>query len=93
MWPFKKGVRMGIRSLMWILWPSFLAAGVVSAIVFALVDPQDVVFLGHLQADRLSVYTASFFLFWLAAAGSSALSLFMSPGGRDDIPVPADSLD
>ena len=32
---------MGLKSLMWILWPSFLAAAVGSAVVFALIDPLD----------------------------------------------------
>ncbi|MGB7482846.1 hypothetical protein ABRZ04_04940 [Castellaniella ginsengisoli] len=72
---------MHARNLMWILWPSFLMAGVASAIVFALIDPLDVVFLGHLQASRLTVYTAGFFLFWIMAALSSALTLRIAPRG------------
>ena len=38
---------MGLRSLMWILWPSFLAAAACSALIFALIDPLDV---GHIRA-------------------------------------------
>lgn len=72
---------MKARQLMWILWPSFLLAGVTSAIVFALVDPQDVLFLDHLRGSRQLVYTLGFFLFWAMAAGSSALSLAMAPRG------------
>ncbi|MFC4444300.1 hypothetical protein [Castellaniella denitrificans] len=66
---------------MWILWPSFLMAGAASAVVFALVDPLDVVFLGHLQAGRLTVYTVGFFIFWIMAALSSALTLRIAPRG------------
>jgi hypothetical protein len=66
---------------MWILWPSFLMAGATSAVVFALVDPLDVVFLGHLQAGRLTVYTVGFFIFWIMAALSSALTLRIAPRG------------
>jgi len=69
------------RNLMWILWPSFLMAGAASAVVFALVDPLDVVFLGHLQAGRLTVYTVGFFIFWIMAALSSALTLRIAPRG------------
>lgn len=93
MFPFKKGVRMTIRSLMWILWPSFLAAGIQSAIVFALVDPLDIVVLGHMQVDRLSFYTVAFFLFWLVSSVACALSLYMSSGSPAVLPEPADSLD
>ncbi|HLR13749.1 MAG TPA: hypothetical protein VK104_09070 [Burkholderiaceae bacterium] len=67
------------RVLMWILWPSFLAAGVTSAVVFALVDPQDVTFLGYLSASRQMTYATGFFLFWLMAALSSGLSLLLLP--------------
>jgi len=69
------------RNLMWVLWPSFLMAGVTSAIVFALVDPLDVVFLGHLQVSRFTVYTVGFFIFWAMAALSSALTLRIAPRG------------
>jgi len=66
---------------MWILWPSFLMAAVTSGLVFALVDPLDMVFLGHLQASRPTVYTLGFFLFWAMAALSSALTLHIAPRG------------
>jgi hypothetical protein len=69
------------RNLMWILWPSFLMAGATSAVVFALVDPLDVMFLGYLQAGRLTVYTMGFFIFWIMAALSSALTLRIAPRG------------
>ncbi|GAA0220887.1 membrane protein [Castellaniella daejeonensis] len=72
---------MRTRNLMWILWPSFLMAGAASAVVFALVDPLDVVFLGYLQAGRLTVYTVGFFIFWIMAALSSALTLRIAPRG------------
>ena len=72
---------MHARNLMWILWPSFLMAGAASAVVFALVDPLDVMFLGHLQASRPTVYTLGFFVFWIMAALSSALTLRMAPRG------------
>ena len=44
---------MGLRSLMWILWPSFLAAAVGSAIVFALIDPLDVAVFGYVPTGRV----------------------------------------
>lgn len=70
------------RSLMWILWPSFLIAGATSATVFALIDPLDIAFFGHLTASRQEVYAGGFFLFWLMAALSSALTLHLAPRGQ-----------
>ena len=67
---------------MWILWPSFLVAAATSATVFALVDPLDVTFLGYIHASRQEVYAYGFFLFWLMAALSSALTLRLAPRGR-----------
>ena len=69
---------MGRITLMWILWPSFLLAGVGSAIVFALVDPNDILVFNTLHFSREVVYAAGFFIFWLSTALSSALTLFMA---------------
>jgi len=52
---------MGLKSLMWILWPSFLAAAVGSAVVFALIDPLDVAVMGYVPSGRVGFYTVSFF--------------------------------
>lgn len=73
---------MKCRALMWVLWPSFLIAGATSAAVFALVDPLDIEFLGYIQASRQVVYASGFFLFWIMAALSSALTMHMAPRGR-----------
>lgn len=70
---------MKLRMLMWILWPSFLVAIATSAVVFALIDPRDVIFLDHLRAGRQLVYTVGFFFFWTMAALSSGLSFLMAP--------------
>lgn len=72
---------MKARKLMWILWPAFLMAAICSTLVFALIDPHDLVFLGQWQASRPTVYTLGFFIFWLMAAGSSALTLRIAPRG------------
>lgn len=73
-------------TLLRILWPSFLMAGVTGAIVFALVDPLDVTILGHIHADRQVLYAVGFFLFWVMSAISSALTLRLSvpESGSDD---------
>ena len=67
------------KAWMWILWPSFLAACAASVAVFALVDPLDISIFGYLKPSRQEVYICGFFLFWLMAAVSSALSLHIAP--------------
>jgi len=85
-----------MRQLTWlrILWPSFLMAGLTSAIIFALVDPLDVYVFGYLQAERQVVYAVGFFLFWCTAAGSSALTLRLGlPEAEDERKPAADEAD
>src|SRR3546814_15751829 len=41
------------RSLMWILWPSFLVGAATSAAVFAMVDPLAIVFFGRSEERRV----------------------------------------
>lgn len=74
---------MKSRSLMVILWPSFLMAGVASAVVFALIDPLDVAIFGYFRPSRDVLYAAGFFFFWLIAALSSLLTLLMLPSKQE----------
>ncbi|MFM2054109.1 MAG: hypothetical protein RL456_2146 [Pseudomonadota bacterium] len=59
-----------------ILWPAFLMAGVIEMLVFAMVDPADLHWLGgaSLDLDRKGVYTLSFFAFWGIVATAAALT-------------------
>jgi hypothetical protein len=66
------------RELMAIAWPAFLAASLLQAAVFAVVDPLDLQWLGHqLGWSRQAVHAAGFFLFWAAAALSSAVTILL----------------
>ena len=73
------------RSLMLILWPSFLMAGVASGVVFALIDPLDVAIFGYFRPERDVLYAAGFFFFWLSAGLSSMLTLYMLPTAKDTL--------
>jgi len=68
------------RALMWILWPSFLAAGIGTGMAFAFIDPLDVHIFGYAQLSRMAFYTLSFFAVWVLGALSSALTVFLMPG-------------
>lgn len=81
------------QRIMWIVWPAFLVACVLEALVFALVDPQDLHWFGQpLPLSPEGVYTLAFFVFWgvcMLASGLTAL-LSMSPFEVNQCPLPAD---
>lgn len=77
----KPGERPGLmRSAMFILWPSFVVAGMLEALVFALVDPGELAWLGgaELGLSRSAVYTLAFLLFWLLVSLASSLTMLLA---------------
>ncbi len=68
-----------LRSLGSVIWPAFLGAAALEAVVFAMVDPQQ----PHLPAglgremSPLAVYSVAFFVFWALGAGACALTLML----------------
>ncbi len=67
------------QRVMWIVWPSFLMAGVLEVLVFAMVDPQDMHWFGQsVQLSRQGTYTVAFFVFWLVTMLSSALTALLA---------------
>jgi hypothetical protein len=70
---------MKTKDWMSVLWPAFLLACAAELLVFALVDPGDLHWRGQaIGLSRQAVYTAGFFVFWLLAVGSSALTLLLT---------------
>lgn len=70
-----------LKKLMWILWPSFIAAGIGVGIMFTLIDPMELVVLGdRVQASRTTIYSLGFFVLWAIAAMASAMSCFLAVG-------------
>jgi hypothetical protein len=67
------------QRIMWIVWPSFLMAGVLEILVFAMVDPQDLHWFGQaVQLSSQGIYTVAFFAFWLVTLLSSALTALLA---------------
>ena len=67
---------MWSRLIMAVTWPAFLAACLLEAAVFAVVDPLDLSWGdGPLGWSRQAVYTVAFFVFWVAAFLSSLTAL------------------
>lgn len=76
---------MKLRALLWILWPSFLAAGLAEVVMFSVLDPHDLLVFGQpITASREAVYSVAFLVFWAICAASSAITLFVLPGSLTD---------
>jgi len=62
-----------------VVWPAFLAASLLEALVFSMVDPSELHWPGFLfQASRQGVYTMAFFAFWLIVMACSSLVLWLA---------------
>lgn len=67
--------------LIWILWPSFLVAGMAEGLLFSIIHPQDLLFFGyHPDLSDEGIYTIGFFTIWVFCAASSALTAYILPG-------------
>lgn len=69
-----------------VVWTSFAAAMVGSALCFALVDPLTLVFLHGSDPDvaRMTGYAVGFFLFWLATALAGSFAMYLVRTERSD---------
>jgi hypothetical protein len=65
---------------MQILWPAFLAAGVLEMLVFAVVDPTDLRWFGGAAIgwSAQAIYTVTFLMFWAAIATAGAMSALLA---------------
>jgi len=65
---------------MFILWPAFLMAGALEALVFAVVDPADLHWFGGPQVawSAQAVYTLTFLMFWALIATASAMTVLLA---------------
>nr|WP_255719267.1 hypothetical protein [Pelomonas sp. P8] len=62
-----------------VAWSSFLAAGVLEALVFAVVDPGDLRWFGGSSIDwsAQAIYTISFLIFWSVSALGGSFTLLL----------------
>ncbi len=62
-----------------VIWPAFLSACLLEALVFAIVDPGEINWPSYLgQPTRQGVYSVAFFSFWLIGIASNALVLWLA---------------
>jgi hypothetical protein len=79
-----------------IAWPAFLAAAVLEALVFAVVDPHELHWFGGaaLGWSVQSIYSVSFLIFWAAISTSAAVTtlLLTESDGLNAPEIPATGL-
>ncbi len=73
-----------MKTLIWVLWPSFVMAGIAEAVFFTLVDPQELYFFGApVHFSPLATYSIGFLAFWALCAASSAFTCFIQRSARE----------
>ncbi len=67
-----------MQKIMWVLWPSFLVAGVAEGVFFTVVDPQELYLFGEpVHFSRVATYSIGFLGFWAVCAASSLMTCFL----------------
>jgi hypothetical protein len=74
-----------LRRLGSVVWPAFLGAGALEALVFAFVDPQSLHLPGGgtIALSPTAVYSLAFFAFWALVAGACTLTLMLERGAGE----------
>ena len=73
-----------MQRLIWILWPSFVVAGIAEAVFLTLIDPQELYLFGEPVAfSRIATYSIGFFAFWALCAASSTFTCFIQRSSRE----------
>lgn len=63
-----------VKQWVLVLWPAFVAACLLEALVFSVVDPMELHWpTNAVQPSRQAIYTLAFFTFWLISAVCSGL--------------------
>lgn len=64
--------------ILWVLWPSFLVAGIAEGVFFTVIDPQELYLLGKpVHLSKIATYSIGFFGFWVVCAASSLMTWFL----------------
>lgn len=73
------------RHALRILWPAFLAAGVLETLTFAVMDPGQLHWFGGspIGWPPLAIYSVTFLMFWAGIASASALTALLSLGEQE----------
>ena len=68
------------KGILSVMWPAFVMAGVLEALVFAVVDPGSLTWFGSqpIGWTAQAVYTVTFFIFWGVISTASALTALLA---------------
>ncbi|MCF8149823.1 MAG: hypothetical protein K9K30_05345 [Burkholderiaceae bacterium] len=70
--------------ILWVLWPSFLVAGIAEGIFFTVIDPQELYLFGEpVHLSKIATYSIGFFGFWFVCAASSLMTWYLQLGATD----------
>jgi hypothetical protein len=75
-----------IERVLMVLWPAFVMAGVLEALVFVVVDPESLTWFGGppVELSRQAVYTVTFFIFWAVIGAAGGVSALLAGRPNDD---------
>jgi hypothetical protein len=67
------------RLLLCILWPAFLTAGVLDALVFAVLDPHELRWFGGalIGWTPVAVHSVTFLIFWAGISAAAAMTALL----------------
>ena len=68
------------RLLLCVLWPAFLTAGVLDALVFAVIDPRELRWFGGalIGWTPVAIYSVTFLIFWAGTSAAAAMTALLS---------------
>jgi hypothetical protein len=68
-----------MRRAICILWPAFLTAGVLDALVFAVMDPHEMRWFGGALVGwtPLTIYSTTFLIFWAGISAAAAMTALL----------------
>ena len=85
---------MRLRLVIWIMWPSFLVAGIAEGLLFTAIHPEEILLFGEpLGISNEGIYTLGFFIIWAFCAISSALTVFVLPKSGGSAKTGSDEVD
>jgi hypothetical protein len=85
----RRGLEAGVATMrhrsLQILWPAFVMAGFLEAMLFAVVDPGDLRWFGGplIGWPALAIYTVTFVIFWGVIASACALTVLLAMSEKE----------
>jgi hypothetical protein len=73
-----------MNKIFFVIWPSFLIAGIAEILFFTIVNPQELYLFGQpVNFSALATYSIGYFGFWAICAASSYATCFFQRNGKD----------